>query len=65
MLNCIECFCRAGIHRDAVFVVNGQSVCQKHISIVIAAMGKTKAYTWALSDSEPVATDSGAIAASA
>lgn len=38
-LNCVECFHREGQLHTADFVCNGQSVCQKHVHVVIADRG--------------------------
>lgn len=54
-LNCTECFMRDGKHRSADFVLNGQSVCQKHTHVVIRERGQSPlAYTWAAPDDDPV-----------
>jgi hypothetical protein len=55
-LNCVECFMRGGNPgRPADFVVNGQSLCQKHVHKAIRERGQSPlAYTWAAPDDEPV-----------
>lgn len=54
-LNCTECFMRDGQHRSADFVLNGQSVCQKHAHVVIRSRGQAPlAYTWWNDWEEPV-----------
>lgn len=46
-LNCVECFMREGQHRTADFVCNGQSVCQRHVHVVVADRGDTaRLYVW-------------------
>jgi len=47
-LNCVECFMRDGNPtRHADFVVNGQSLCQKHVHVGIRERGQAPlAYTW-------------------
>lgn len=57
---CVECFMRDGNpYRDASFIVNGHSVCQSHVHIVIVEPehGWTgKAYAWTGDESsEPLA----------
>jgi hypothetical protein len=34
-MNCVECFCQHGQLREAMFVLNGQSVCQAHAHVVV------------------------------
>jgi hypothetical protein len=54
MLNCTECFMSDGKLREANFVLNGQSVCQKHTPRVIRERGQSQmAYTWAAPEGEP------------
>ena len=54
IMNCIECLIRDGLHKAAEFVVNGQSVCQKHIHAVIRTRGQAPLlYTWSAPDQEP------------
>lgn len=46
-LNCAECFMRDGQHRGADFVINGQSMCQRHSHLAIRERGKVPpTYTW-------------------
>lgn len=53
-MNCIECLIVRGEHKPAEFVVNGQSVCQKHIHVVIRTRGQAPLlYTWSAPDMEP------------
>lgn len=55
-MNCTECFMRDGNPtRPADFVINGQSVCQKHTHVVIRHRGQAPLYyTWQDdSDAEP------------
>lgn len=41
--------------RPADFIVNGQSVCQKHVHVVIRERGQGQmAYTWGAPEGEPV-----------
>lgn len=54
-LNCTECFMREGKHRSADFILNGQSVCQKHTHVVIRERGQSPlVYTWHNDWEEPV-----------
>lgn len=55
-LNCAECFMRDGNPgRPADFIVNGQSVCQKHVHVVIRERGQGQmAYTWGAPEGEPL-----------
>lgn len=54
-LNCVECFMRDGQpNRPAAFVINGQSVCQKHSPLVIRTRGQVApTYTWVNDWEEP------------
>lgn len=46
-LNCVECFMRDGQHRAADFVLNGQSVCQRHTHVAVADKGDAaRLYVW-------------------
>jgi hypothetical protein len=54
-LNCTECFMSDGKLREANFVLNGQSVCQKHTPCVIRERGQSAlVYTWPTPDGDPV-----------
>lgn len=55
-VNCAECFMRDGNpSRHADFIVNGQSVYQKHVHVVIRERGQGQmAYTWGAPEGEPV-----------
>lgn len=46
-LFCIECFHREGKFVEAMFVVNGQSMCQTHVHFAIVDPGQPpKHYSW-------------------
>lgn len=63
-MQCIECFHTHGDIRQADFLVNGHSVCQKHVHVVIVNRADTgtawsgRVYAWPLDESaEPEAID--------
>lgn len=65
-LNCIECFAAAGKKRRAEFVVNGQSVCERHVLAPVRDRGEGPyAYTYGTPDGpitlEPAQTTAGAL----
>jgi hypothetical protein len=57
-MNCIECLCDTGDIQPADFIVNGQSVCQRHVPTVIAEPNtKGKVYAWSPEFSDPIAVN--------
>lgn len=53
-LRCIECFLHEGKLNAADFVVNGQSVCQKHVHVTVVDRAHgPMAYTWHNDFEEP------------
>lgn len=53
-MNCIECFMRDGHSAPAEFIINGQSMCQKHVHRAARAQDeKPPTYTWSLGHNEP------------
>ena len=54
-LHCIECLVTGEGKRRAEFVVNGQSVCEKHVRVAVRHRGQTeRAYTFSAPDGQPV-----------
>ncbi len=54
-LHCIECLVTGAGKQRAEFIVNGQSVCEKHVSVAVRDRGQTdRAYTYSAPDGQPV-----------
>lgn len=53
-MNCIECFTQDQHFMPADFIINGQSMCQKHVHRAVRAQDeKPSTYTWTPGHNEP------------